>query len=94
MAKGWLESDNPSVRLIGAISLIKTANPAFLPDAKKALDDPYLINRQFAIKALDEVFHLKSVLLGYRFYQSKTERSEPLKRFDEWIQKEKAPKVP
>ena len=94
VAKGWLESDNPSVRLIGAISLIKTANPAFLPDAKKALDDPYLINRQFAMKALDEVFHLKSVLLGYRFYQSKTERSEPLKRFDEWIQKEKAPKVP
>lgn len=41
------------------------------------------------MKALDEVFHLKPVLLGYRFYQSKTERSEPLKRFEEWIQKKR-----
>ncbi len=93
VAKGWLESDNPAVRLIGANALIRTANPAFLPDAKKALDDPYLINRQFALKALGEVFHLNRASIGYHFYQSKSERTEPLNRFEEWIQKY-APKAP
>ena len=44
-----------------------------------ALDDPYLVNRQFAYKGLQEMLNLRpSDFAGYRFYMTSEERRKPL----------------
>jgi hypothetical protein len=45
-----------------------------------ALDDPYLANRQFAFKGLQDMLNVRLADFGYRFYLMKEERQEPLAR--------------
>jgi predicted CXXCH cytochrome family protein len=78
VADGWLKSGNPSVRLVGADAVARAGRPGALPRLLEALDDPYLINRQFAQHGTEEMLHLRLADLGYRFYLTGEERRQAL----------------
>jgi predicted CXXCH cytochrome family protein len=89
VALGWLKSDNPAVRLVAADALTRDFTPG--ADASRlaktaatrlalltALDDPLLINRQFAGRGLERMLGIHLADFGYHFYQSAEERRRPL----------------
>ncbi len=78
VAEGWLRSDNQAVRLVAADAMVRSNDPKALPLLLEALDDPFLINRQFATHALEEKLHLRLADLGYRFYMMGAERRQAL----------------
>lgn len=75
---GWLASDNEALRLVAADAIARTRNPAAIPKLLAALDDPYLLNRQFAARSLEQMLGVRPADAGYRFWQSKAERQTPL----------------
>ena len=76
---GWLESDNPAVRLVAVEAMTRNKDVKMLPRLLDALDDPHLINRQFAYKGLQEMLNLRQDDFGgYRFYMTSEERRKPL----------------
>ena len=75
-----MSSDDSSVRLIAADSLIRTENREALPILLKSLDDPFLLNRQFARFGLESMLDRRLVDFGYRFYMTPEERREPIER--------------
>src|SRR5262249_12274556 len=78
VALGWLKSDNPAVRLVAAEALTRGRDVKALPQLLDALDDPFLLNRQFAFKGLQQMLNLNLRELGYRFYMTPQERRKPL----------------
>jgi hypothetical protein len=78
VAAGWLHSGNESVRLVAADALARTRDARAVPPLLEALDDPYLLNRQFAARRLREMLDVRPSEFGYRFYQSEAERRKPL----------------
>ncbi len=78
VAAGWLRSDNPSVRLVAADALARTRDAHAIPPLLGALDDPYLMNRQFAERRLHEMLNVRPSEFGYRFYDDPAERRKPL----------------
>lgn len=78
VGEGWLASENASVRLVGVEAMARARDYAALPRLLDALDDPYLINRQFAYKGLQEMLNVRLADYGYRFYMTESERREPL----------------
>ncbi|HUG71761.1 MAG TPA: multiheme c-type cytochrome [Pirellulaceae bacterium] len=79
-AVGWLSSPRESVRLIAADSLTKAGAKWALPDLIECLDDPYLLNRQFARRGIETMLDTKLDDFGYHFYMTSDERQEPLRR--------------
>lgn len=82
-ALGWLESENEAVRLVGADALFRTRSrwdhDAKIQDALiNALDDPFLLNRQFAQREFERMLGVKLLDYGYRFYMSPEEREKPM----------------
>jgi hypothetical protein len=77
-ALGWLKSNNPAVRLVAAEALTRGKDLKALPRILDALDDPYLVNRQFAAKGLEEMLNHRLSEFGYRFYMMSEERRKPL----------------
>lgn len=75
---GWLKSNNESVRLIAADSLARADANWALPELIDALDDPYLLNRQFAQIGIERLLDMELSECGYRFYQTPSERKAPL----------------
>jgi hypothetical protein len=75
---GWLRSDNPAVRLVAAEAMSRVQDRKALPQLLDALDDPYLLNRQFALKGLEEMLNLRLEDFGYRFWMTPEERRKPL----------------
>ena len=75
---GWLESKNESVRLVAVEAMTRHQDMWALPRLLNALDDPFLANRQFAYKGLEEMLKLWLADFGYRFYMTKEERQTPL----------------
>jgi hypothetical protein len=75
---GWLQSQNESVRLIAIDSLARTNSNWALPQIIEALDDPFLLNRQFAGRALESMTGIKLDSYGYQFYMGPAERAGPL----------------
>jgi predicted CXXCH cytochrome family protein len=78
VALGWLDSKNESVRLVAAEALTRAGQRSALPRLLDALDDPYLVNRQFAYKGLQEMLNVRLADFGYRFYMTGEERRKPL----------------
>ena len=74
----WLKSPNEAVRLIAADALTRSKAKWALPDLIDALDDPYLLNRQFARKGLETMLGIRLSDFGYRFYMTPVERRGPL----------------
>jgi predicted CXXCH cytochrome family protein len=77
---GWLESKNPSVRLVAVEAMTRGRDFRSLPRLLDALDDPYLVNRQFATKGLQEMLGVRLSDFGYRLYMTADERRAPLAR--------------
>jgi predicted CXXCH cytochrome family protein len=75
---GWLDSKNESVRLVAVEAMTRRRDFFALPRLLDALDDPYLVNRQFAYKGLQEMLNVRLSDFGYRFYASRDERRKPL----------------
>ncbi len=76
----WLKSPHESTRLV-AVDALSRANAMWaLPAVVEALDDPYLLNRQFARIALERWLNLRLEDHGYRFYMTPEERREPVER--------------
>ena len=83
VALGWLQSRNEAVRKIGADSLFRTPSQwdenTTIQDALiNALDDPYLINRQFAKRGFEDMLDVTLQDHGYRFYMLPKERQQPM----------------
>ncbi|TWU05216.1 Doubled CXXCH motif [Symmachiella macrocystis] len=82
-ALDWLQSKNEAVRLVAADSLFRTKSvwgqDTTIQDALiNALDDPYLLNRQFARRGFEELLGVKLLDYGYRFYMMPEERKQPM----------------
>ncbi|MCA9074760.1 MAG: ammonia-forming cytochrome c nitrite reductase subunit c552 [Planctomycetaceae bacterium] len=82
-ALGWLQSRGEAVRKIGADALLRTRsrweqNTTIQDALINALDDPYLINRQFASRGLEDLLGVQLKERGYRFYMTPEERKEPI----------------
>jgi predicted CXXCH cytochrome family protein len=75
---GWLKSDHASVRLVTVEAMTRARDFRSLPQLIDALDDPYLVNRQFASKGLQEMLGMRLADFGYRFYMTEPERRGPL----------------
>lgn len=86
VAMQWLESNNSSVRLIAADSLTRTRSFWAIDDLLNALDDPFLINRQFVGRDLEQLLDIDLEDCGYRFYMTGDQRSEPLKKLRRTVQ--------
>jgi predicted CXXCH cytochrome family protein len=93
-AQGWLKSSNASVRLVAAEALTRARDSQALPQLLDALDDPYLINRQFAAKGLQEMLHRRLADSGYRFYMTSEERRQPLAELRAEFSHATGPKAP
>ena len=52
---GWLRSNSEATRLVAVESLAKADSQWALEEMLKLLDDPYLLNRQFAAQRLEEM---------------------------------------
>ena len=77
---GWLKSDRESVRLVGVDALAETRSGWALPRMLQALDDPFLVNRQFASRSLESWLGLSLADIGYRFYMSSEQRQPGIRR--------------
>lgn len=82
-ALGWLKSENESVRLVAADALARANAHWALPELLQALDDTFLLNRQFARIGLERMLGLKLKQFGYEFYQTPDERQAPLQQMKE-----------
>ena len=81
VAVGWLHSEYEQVRLVAAAALAQNGDQWALPHLVRALDDPYLLNRQFARIGLEEMLGIDLFeKYGYRFYMMPDERREPIGR--------------
>ena len=77
---GWLKSDNEAVRLAATDAMARSNDKSALPALIDVLDDPFLLNRQFARISLEKRFDIKLEAFGYRFYMTPGERRAPLAR--------------
>ncbi len=80
---GWMASENESVRLVAADALLRTDSKWAMPQLADALDDPYLLNRQFARIGLERLIDIKLKDFGYHFYMLPEERREPVSKIRE-----------
>ena len=80
VAISWLSTENTSVRLIAVDALIRTKSFWAMDELLQALDDPFLINRQFASRGLEQLLDIDLDDYGYQFYMSADERTDPLKK--------------
>lgn len=75
---GWLKSENEAVRLVAADSVVRTKSREFVPQLIDLLDDPFLVNRQFTQRGLEEMLDVRLEKFGYRFYMTPQERRNVL----------------
>jgi predicted CXXCH cytochrome family protein len=76
----WLASEHESVRLVGLDALARSQAGWALPRMLDALDDPFLVNRQFATRAIENWLKLSLNDLGYRFYMTAEQRQPVIRR--------------
>ena len=80
LARVWLTHENESVRLVAVDAASRREAQWALPEIIDQLDDPYLLNRQFALMAVERMQNTELSEFGYRFYMTKAERQAPLKQ--------------
>lgn len=88
VAIGWLKGRHQATRLVAADALTRTDSKWALADLIKALDDPYLTNRQFTQIGVEKMVGERLDQYGYHHYMTEEERREPLDR----IRRELIPK--
>ncbi len=85
-ALGWLESENSAVRLLASDALARTNSTWAMDELTDALDDPFLLNRQFARKAIERMLNIRLEDYGYVFYMTAQERYKPIMRIRSALQ--------
>ena len=80
---GWLQGENEAVRKVALDSLFRTKSrwehdTTIQETLINALDDPYLINRQFASRKFEDMLGVPLKDYGYRFYMTAEEREQPM----------------
>tara|TARA_B100000676_G_C17690599_1_gene636144 strand:+ start:167 stop:703 length:537 start_codon:yes stop_codon:yes gene_type:complete len=80
VAIGWLNHHREAVRLVGADSLVRSGATWALKDLAGALDDDFMVNRQFARIGIEKLTGRSLGATGYRFYMTRDERKAPLVR--------------
>ena len=78
IARVWLNHPKESVRLVAAGTIGRRKAAWALPELISQLDDPYLLNRQFAFIAVEELTGRSLSEFGFRFYMTRSERHNPL----------------
>ena len=84
-AIGWMASDKEAVRLVAADALARADARWALPELLRALDDPFILNRQFARIGLEKMLKLKLSDFGYQFFQTPKERVDPIQKLREHL---------
>ncbi len=83
---GWLQSPHESTRLVAAEALGRSGARWALAGLVETLDDPYLLNRQFAAQAVQRLLAVDlTERFGYRFPQFQDERREPLRKIRAYL---------
>jgi predicted CXXCH cytochrome family protein len=77
---GWLKHRQEAVRLVATDAVARSGDRRLLPALIDLLDDPYLLNRQFARIGLESMLEVRLLDYGYRFYMTPQERREPITR--------------
>ena len=86
VAVGWLKHHREAVRLVGADCLVRSGAKWALEDLVGALDDDFMLNRQFARRGIEKLVGRSMDSTGYRFYMTRPERKGSLKRIrGEWL---------
>lgn len=86
---GYLRHGYQHVRLVAGGALVRDGGRWTIPHLIEALDDDFLLNRQFAYKGLQAMLDIDlSEEFGYRFYLMSEERAAPLKKIREWLASE------
>ena len=75
----WLTHKHESVRLVATDTASRQSARWALPEIIDQLDDPYLLNRQFALMAVERMLDIKLSDFGYQFYMTRAERQKPLR---------------
>lgn len=76
---GWLASDHEGTRLVAAEAAAREAATWMMPAIAAMLDDPYLLNRQFAQTNLEKLLGKDlNKEFGYWFYMTPDERRGPI----------------
>lgn len=79
-AIGWLHSEHEPTRMVAAGALADADAQWSIPDLIRMLDDPFMLNRQFTQRWLEEMLEVDLAQFGYRHYQEAAERAEPIRR--------------
>ena len=77
-AIGWLNSPLEAVRLSATDAIARSNDRTTLPALIDTLNDPYLLNRQFARIAIEKRFDIHLEDFGYQFFMQPDERREPI----------------
>lgn len=77
---GWLKSDHEAVRLAATDAVARQKDRSALPALIDVLDDPFLLNRQFARVALEDWLDVRLADFGYTFYMTPRERRPAVAR--------------
>ena len=85
---GWLQSENEAVRKVAFDALFRTKSKweqdtTIQNTLINALDDPYLLNRQFARIHFEDMLGVPLKDSGYRFYMTPEEREQPMAKLRE-----------
>ena len=76
----WLKSDNEAIRLVAGAALARNDAKWAIDGLLDALDDPFLVNRQFGRVNLETMLGVRLEDFGYRFYMTPAERQPPLQK--------------
>ena len=68
------------MRLVGLDALARSQAGWALPRMLDALDDPFLVNRQFATRTIESWLKLSLSDFGYRFYMTAEQRRPVIQR--------------
>lgn len=88
--KAWIQGAHEATRLVAAEAAVVNGAKWLLPDVVGMLDDPYLLNRQFAQKSVEGLAKVDlSEQFGYWYYQTKKERKATLEKIRDFVLKPK-----
>lgn len=83
---GWLASEHEATRLVAAEAAGRQKATWLLPAIATLLDDPYLLNRQFAQTSIERLVDKDLAKdFGYWFYMTKEEREQPISTIRTYI---------
>jgi len=78
VALGWLKNPHEPTRLVAIEALALAKADWALPSLLHMLNDPFLLNRQFTQRRVEEMLGIDLRDLGYRFYMTPAERAKPI----------------